>query len=326
MNKTILNTIKIASAAIAAIMIAKLLNLDNAISAGIVAILSIQATKKETLKTAFDRFLAFVVAVFISFVTYHICGFNLAGFCLYLVFFIFVCQRYQWISAMAMDSVLISHFIGFQSFAMPFVVNEALIFFIGIGLGIVANLHLHKDVNYIEELKANADDQIKKILRRMAEHMVEEDKSDYNGDCFLKLDDMIREAENVARLNYANQFGTKDKYDLYYIEMRKNQKTVLYEMYKFVRQLRTSPDNIYVIANFLDDIALQFEKNNTAEDLLKETQEIDQFMDTTELPKTREEFEDRALLFALLMQIKEFLEIKAEFSAMVRKHEEGTPA
>lgn len=322
MKKTILNTVKIAAAAIIAIFVAKLLNLDNGISAGIVAILSIQATKKETLSTAFSRFLAFLVAIVISFFTFHICGYNLYGFCLYLIVFIFTCQRFQWLSAMAMDSVLISHFIGFQSMAMPYVINEALIFLIGISAGIIANLHLHKDVNSIEQLKANADEQIRKILQRMSEHMIEEDKSDYNADCFLKLDDMIREAENVARLNYANQFGTKDKYDLYYIQMRRRQKDVLYEMYKFVRQLRTAPDNIHLIANFLDDISLQFERDNTALDLLRETKEIDAFMVTTELPQTREEFEDRALLFALLKQIKEFLEIKAAFSIMIRKHEE----
>jgi uncharacterized membrane protein YgaE (UPF0421/DUF939 family) len=315
MKKTVINTIIIAVAAISAILIARLLKLDNGISAGIVAILSIQATKKETIRTALDRFLAFVAALAISYITYHVFGFNLTGFCLYLIAFIFVCQRYQWISAMAMDSVLISHFIGFASMSSDNIINEALIFFIGIGAGIIANLHLHKDTNSIEKLKTDADEQIRKILRRMSEHMIEEDKSDYNGDCFQKLDDMIREAENVARVNYANQFGTKDRYDLDYIAMRRKQKEVLHEMYKFVRQLRTTPDNIYLIANFLDDISLQFEKNNTAEDLLKERQEIDRFMNTTELPKTREEFEDRALLFALLHQIKEFLEIKAEFSA-----------
>lgn len=319
MKKTVLNTLKIAAAAIAAILIARFLHLENGISAGIVAILSIQATKKETLRTALDRFLAFVAALAISYITYHICGFNLTGFCLYLAAFIFVCQRYQWISAMAMDSVLISHFIGFSSMAPNYLINEALIFFIGIGAGIIANLHLHKDTNSIEKLKTDADEQIRKILCRMSERMIEEDKSDYNGDCFRALDDMIREAENVARINYANQFGTSDRYDLDYIAMRRKQKEVLHEMYKFVRQLRTTPDNIYLLSNFLDDVSLQFEKNNTAEGLLRETQEIDRFMNTTELPKTRAEFEDRALLFALLQKIKEFLEIKAEFAAALSK-------
>ena len=51
MKKTALNTLKIAAAAIAAILIARFLHLENEISAGIVAILSIQATKKETLRT-----------------------------------------------------------------------------------------------------------------------------------------------------------------------------------------------------------------------------------------------------------------------------------
>ena len=61
-----LNTLKISLAAILAIVTAKLVKLDFAVSAGIVAILSVQPTKKETLKTALDRLLAFLIALVIS--------------------------------------------------------------------------------------------------------------------------------------------------------------------------------------------------------------------------------------------------------------------
>lgn len=47
-----INSIKIITATILAVLTAQLLKLDFAISAGIVAILSVQPTKKETLNTA----------------------------------------------------------------------------------------------------------------------------------------------------------------------------------------------------------------------------------------------------------------------------------
>lgn len=53
----IMNTFKISVAAVLAIICAKALKLDFAVSAGIVAILSVQPTKKETLKTALARLL-----------------------------------------------------------------------------------------------------------------------------------------------------------------------------------------------------------------------------------------------------------------------------
>ena len=62
MKSILANTIKIAVAAILAILCAQALKLDFAVSAGIVAILSVQPTKKETLQTALARLLAFAVA------------------------------------------------------------------------------------------------------------------------------------------------------------------------------------------------------------------------------------------------------------------------
>ena len=66
MKSIIINTLKISVAAILAILCAQALKLDFAVSAGIVAILSVQPTKKETLRTALARLLAFAVALVIS--------------------------------------------------------------------------------------------------------------------------------------------------------------------------------------------------------------------------------------------------------------------
>ena len=59
LNMVSINTFKITVAAVLAIIVAQLLHLEFAVSAGIVAILSVQPTKKETLRTALSRFLAF---------------------------------------------------------------------------------------------------------------------------------------------------------------------------------------------------------------------------------------------------------------------------
>ena len=45
-----------------------------------------------------------------------------------------------------------------------------------------------------------------------------------------------------------------------------------------------------------------------------------QEMKETPLPVTREEFEDRARLFALMQDIEEFLQIKAEFYQEAVEH------
>ncbi|MBQ1592824.1 MAG: aromatic acid exporter family protein, partial [Treponema sp.] len=66
MKGLLFRSVKIIAAAVLAILVAQALGLDFAVSAGIVAILSVQPTKKETLRTALARFLAFAVALAIS--------------------------------------------------------------------------------------------------------------------------------------------------------------------------------------------------------------------------------------------------------------------
>lgn len=310
----IMNSIKIVLAAVVAILLANLLQLDFAISAGIVAILTIQPTKKETIKVAVGRLLAFLAALAIAFVSFALFGFTVRAFFAYLICYIFICQMFSWHSAMAMNSVLISHFVSLGAMNAETIANEALIFVLGVGCGILANLHLRKRVAYIENLKNKTDEQIIKILSRMSERILNKDISDYNGDCFTHLKEQIRLAQNVATENFNNQFGTRDKYDMEYIAMRERQCQVLYEMYKNARALDTSPNTAGTISSFLKNMAEVFARENDGKQLMAEFGEMDAYMKSQPLPTNRKEFEDRARLFVLMRCIEEFIEIKMVYS------------
>ena len=309
-----INTIKIAGAAMAAILLAAAMKLEFAVSAGIVAILTIQPTKKETMKIALGRFVAFLSAILIAYGSFKIFGYTMKGFLFYLVCFIFVCQIFHWYSAMAMNSVLISHFLNFKAMNLESLSNEILLFCLGVGIGIIANLHLRKNVNHMEQLKENTDAQMKKILSRMSERILDRDISDYNGDCFLLLRDAIRKAKNMAEENFNNQFGSSDVYDKEYISMRDKQCEVLYEMYKNVRSIETTPITAGKISEFLKEMSEVYHKNNTGKELLEQFMELDEDMKRHPLPKDRKEFEDRAKLYGMLRHMEEFIRLKIEFS------------
>jgi len=309
----ILTTLKIVLAAILAVLIAQFLNLDFAISAGIVAILSVQPTKKETLKTGLARFYAFIFALVISFACYRLLGFTVYAFFIYLILFIAVCQFFKWYSAMAMDSVLISHFISFGAFGFYELKNEILLFVIGVGMGILANLFLRKKVSYIEQLKKEADEQIRQILYRMSQKILNLDFTDYTGSCFTKLEKAIVDAQVVAAENYNNQFGKSDVFDREYISMREQQKEVLQEIFKCIVELKTVPATASMVSQFLEKVSVEYEKDNDVLDLLKELSDIQFKMKELPLPQNRDEFEDRALLFMILKRMEEFLNLKKEF-------------
>ena len=313
MKSIFINTVKISAAAIFAILFAQAMGLDFAVSAGIVAILSVQPTKKETLRTALARLLAFAAALVISITLFNLLGFSLPVFFLYLIIFILVCQWQKWISAMAMDSVLISHFLSFGKTGIPEVTNEILLFLLGVGFGILVNIFLHKKTNYIEELKSKTDNQIKLVLARMAARIKNPALPDYDGSCFTSLNQSIFTAKKQAEENFNNQFSKKDTFDSRYLEMRENQTKVLYDMFKAASKIRDIPSTASLLSDFLEKVSAEYHKDNDVKSLLEELALISDKMKTLPLPQSRAEFEDRANLFILMERLKDFLQIKRDF-------------
>lgn len=316
-KSTITNTINITLAAILAIIVASLFDLEFAVSAGIVAILSVAQTKKETIKTAISRFVAFVFAIIISYICFEIFGYTKEAFFVYLLVFIFVCQCFNWNNAMAMDSVLISHFLTFGIMDMYTIKNEGLLFVVGVFFGILVNLHLHKDSNYMEKMKNETDEQIRQALHRMGQRILDSKLSGYDGKCFEKMNKSVRLAKNVAEDNYMNQLISKDRWDIDYIAMREQQINLLNVMYKRVKNINTKPVTAHVISDFLEKMSQDFHQNNSGQELLQQFKKIDASMKEIPLPVKREEFEDRAQLYILLRNIEEFLMIKIHFSKLV---------
>ena len=200
MNKKteIITGIKITAAAVIALAIAELAGLEFSVSAGIVAILSVLPTKKETVRTAIDRFVAFAVALIIAALCYGFIGFNLTAFSIYLLIFIIYCRIFGFYSAMAMDSVLISHFLSTGNMDLNSILNEVLLFIIGTMMGIIVNLTLRKNKKKTDELTLKTDEQIKHILIRASERVTDTDLTNYDGSCLVTLDKLLEKAGKQA--------------------------------------------------------------------------------------------------------------------------------
>ena len=314
MNKKeeIITALKITVAAAVACYIADLIGLQFGVSAGIVAILSVLPTKKETVRTAIDRLLAFLAALMIAFCCYGVLGFNLTAFCLYLLVFLIFCRLLGFYSAMAMDSVLISHFLTMGNMDVHSVLNEAGLFLIGTLMGIAVNLTLRKDSKKTEELMQKTDEKIRHILLRASERIMDADLKDYDGTCLVELDDLLDKSYKQALTDYKNDLIDPVDIDLKYIGMRRKQGEILSEIYRNVSEIKTTPDTAATISAFLRKISDQYGRENDVTGLLDETYKMIRRFKELPLPETREEFEDRARLFVLMRSIADFLKIKKE--------------
>lgn len=311
----LVKTLKITLASVAAILIADIIGLMYSATAGIVTILSIQNTKRETFKSARNRGLAFIYALIIAAISYEIFGFTLAAFTVYLLIFTFLCLFCGWKEAIAMDSVLITHFWLAQSLAFEIFYNSIMLFVVGTIMGIIANLHLTKKKSEFNLLSAEVDSQIKGIIQRMSLWLMEENKENYTSSCFENLKAAIDKAKTCALTNFNNSIWDSDREEIEYIIMREKQSVVLKEIYRNIKSIDYLPEQAEAVSKLLNDIYGNYHKTNTGEQLNQQLNGLFADMKEQPLPKTREEFEARAILFYILIELKKLLDLKREFMA-----------
>lgn len=313
-TETITKSLKITLGAILAISIATILGLKYSATAGIITILSIQGTKRETLHTALGRTLAFLCALLLSGVCYRLFGYTIAAFGVYLLFFSFLCLAAGWMAAIAMDSVLITHFLAEQSMSPALILNEILLFALGTFIGILLNLHLRPRQRPWKERMEEADESIRGILERMAVRVRSQDKSDYSDSCFGPLDSLLAAARAIALTNIDNTLAQPSYYELDYVEMRQNQAQVLKHIYNSIRMIAFLPQQAETVASFFDRISREYHMDNDVKELTDQLAALLLSMKKEPLPVQREEFESRAVLFYILKQLEEFLVFKQKFA------------
>ena len=308
-----LKGLKYTLAAVLAIIAADFWGLKYSATAGIITILSIQSTKKETLKVAGRRGTAFLCALLISAVCYKIFGFTIAAFAVYLFFFSCICLYFSWVEAIAMDSVLITHFLIEQNMGMELLCNEILIFVLGAGMGIMANLHLRKKGELFDRLAQQADRKMRDCLLLMKKQLEESADGGKTNQCLQQLNQELTALKECAYKNWNNSLFRTSVYETEYAEMRSRQAEVLQRIAASLDMLENLPDQAQMVAGLLAQIEQEYDRDNTVEKLLERLTIFYENMKEQPLPESREEFEARAVLFYVLKQVEEFLKIKRKF-------------
>ena len=92
----LLTGLKAAGSAAVAIAVASAIHLQFSATAGIIAILSLMGTKRETMKVALGRLMAYGAALLIAFVCFTLFGDGLLAFGIYLFVFASLCYACSW--------------------------------------------------------------------------------------------------------------------------------------------------------------------------------------------------------------------------------------
>ncbi len=307
-----LRTIKTVIASVLAILIATQLHLLYATAAGIIAILSVGNTKRTSLKSGLGRVLSLGLAIILSFICFTTLGFHPWAFGVFLLVFIPLSVRLNLADAIVVNSVLITHFLVEKSFSWQMILNETLLMTIGVGLALLLNLYMPDNEKQLkEDIKAIEED-FRTIIFAMAAHLNLEKMAPLDDDC-LDLRAKLRAALNQAHIHQKNQWISEEDYYSEYFSMRLAQLRILRDMVNLLIEIDI--DGLFVdeLRKVLISTAENFAEENDGKLILWQIEAVYQNYRQKPLPQTREEFENRALLFQFLQSFRSFVEIKAIF-------------
>lgn len=308
LNKTdAFKILKLSLGSSLAIFIASIFNLQYSIVAGVITLLVVKDTKRETVVDAIGKLLGFVICTVYSYLCFNILGFNLYSFSIYILLIISTCFILKIRYVIAMCVVISSHYLLQESMSLYWILNETGLFIIGAGIGIIINMFMLSNIEQIYNGQERLQKEVSTILIDIASTIVNPNKeSDYE-EHLDRLNILINKSTKAAYENLNNNLLSDTRFFLEHMEIIKSQKDILATLYNLALQLNYVPYQGYIIAEFINKIGNTSFETNTVNILLEDLEDIFKDMKSQPLPKNRDEFENRAILFLCLTELKKFL-------------------
>ena len=314
-KKILFKGLKIALGSSIAIYIATLLNLDHAISAGTITLLTIVSTKWDTVKLSLFRLATLAATILTAWIIFTHLPNEWIAYGIFVFFVVIICEVLGWGATISVNAVVGAHLLMEMQFDFAFIVNETLLVIIGITLAVILNLfndnkHTKKDL--IAHMRC-VEEGLQTSLRGLAQYLYNQEMPRSIWDDIISLEGNIREYIKDAREYQDNTFSSHPGYYIDYFEMRLQQCTVLHNLHYEMKHIRNMPGQAKIIADYILYMAEYVIEINTPSKQLNRLNEIFADMKNEPLPESRDEFESRAILYHILMDLEDFLVFKRRF-------------
>lgn len=308
MNKIdALKVIKLSFGCSLAIFIAWLLRLEYSTVAGVIVLLTVKNTKKETLKGVIGKVYGFIICTVFSYLCFNIFGYRLISFSIFIFIIIALCFLFKIQDVIAMCVVIASHYFLQEEISTKWILNEAGIFAIGTSIGVIINMYIPTNIYKIYEGQKKLQKEVSNVLIDIADIIVNPTKENkYDKDLYT-LNSLINSSISEAYDNINNNLLSDTRFFLDHMDIIKSQRDILENLYSYVSQLTCIPPQAHIISAFIHKIGHTKFEAETGNLLIEELDRLILNMKNQPLPINRIEFENRAILFLCLIELKQFL-------------------
>ena len=184
---------------------------------------------------------------------------------------------------------------------------------IGVGIASIANLYMPSLNQEFEKDKEYIEKSYKIILSKMSKSLltytVDRDEEILIRDIENRLNESLDRAYKI----YNNNFSEANYYYVDYMNMRKNQFEIIKKLRSHFEKFYMSFEQTHMISKFTKNVSEQIKDRNDCKELLEELNLLKLGFKEMALPKTREEFENRAQLLQFLNDMEDLLIMKRNF-------------
>jgi len=302
-------TLKTAVGVSLSIAIAFALDLEFYTSSGILTLLCIQKTRKESLAAVLERLYACVIGLVLSGAMFWAIGFHpLTILLLYLVF-IPLTVRLRIQGGIASSSVIMMHTYVQGSIGAAFALNELAIIAIGLGVALAVNVYMPGIDKQVQHYKEEIDRLMAVVLEEFAKYM-KDGYGLWDGREMLELSDVLSKARNLAILEVENNLTRKSNPFYHYFDRKQQQYQILERMLPMVSRMEIRLEQGIRLGELLESVSESLRKH-ASEDFVRHADKLRAIRELHKglpMPQTRAEFENRAILYGLANELENFIQ------------------
>ncbi len=303
---------KTALGAALAIMIAQAFQLEFFASAGIIAILCIQKTRRKSLQLSWTRFLACMIGLLYAALLFEFIAYHPLTVGLLLLLFIPTTLLLKIQEGIVTSSVIILHVYTVGYVSVELIFNEVLLLTIGIGCALLMNVYMPSVETTLRKLQLEIERNYRIIFHEFAEY-IKNGESNWSGKEITDTASLLQKAQTIALQNIENHIMRYDDQYYHYFKMREKQLEIIERMMPLLTTIEIQLKQGEMIGSFMEELSQGVNTGNTSSKYLEKLEELKEAFRSMALPKSREEFEARSALMHLVYEMHEYLLIKQQF-------------
>ncbi|WP_027092775.1 aromatic acid exporter family protein [Cohnella thermotolerans] len=300
-------TLKTAIGVSISVLLGQLLHLQNFTAAGILTLLCIQKSRKQSIRAAVSRFFACLTGMFFAAGLFELVGYRPYALLAILLIFIPICVRFKIQEGIASSSVIMMHVYMHKKVEAAFFLNEFLIVVIGLGVALAVNWYMPSIDRTLNRYQEETDRLIGRILHEIASYL-KNNYTQWDGKEILQLSETLAKARDLAALDAENRrYGRSNSYALFF-EKKQIQFQLLERMLPMVSRITAQMEQSTRIGNFVEELSVHFQSGKETNRFYVMLRGIREYHKGLPLPETREEFENRANLFSMANELERFID------------------